>query len=119
MLGGDGGIGKSTLAIQIGVAGATSTTCFGLDVAPVNTFVLSAEDDRDEMHYRLEQIVNGLPGDREEHRRALDGKLWLLDATNELDPMLAIYDSRDGIKVTLTFERIEAFIREKNDAALD
>ncbi len=111
LLGGDGGVGKSTLAMQLGIAAAMGMPWLGIEIEKTRTLVLSAEDDQDEIHYRCEKIVEGLPGDREANRIALEGNLWLLDATDQLDPTLATYDA-SGIAPTDTFSRIEQFIRE-------
>jgi RecA-family ATPase len=114
LLGGDGGVGKSTLAMQLGAAAATGAFWLGADVNKTRTFVLSAEDDQDEMHFRLEKILEGLPGGREANRIALEGNLWLLDATDELDPTLATYDAAKRIAPTDTYSRIAEFIGENN-----
>lgn len=110
LLAGDGGTGKSTLALQLGIAAATGTPWVGNEVQRVRTLILSAEDDLDEMHFRCEKILEGLPGDSEANRKALGGNLWLLDATDALDPTLATYDEKAGIAPSETFKRIAAFI---------
>jgi RecA-family ATPase len=66
------------------------------------------------MHFRLEKILDGLPGGHEANRIALEDNLWLLDATDELDPTLTTYDDASGIAPTDTYSRIEQFIRENN-----
>ncbi len=114
LLAGDGGTGKSTLGMQLGIASAIGTSWLEIEVERTATLILSAEDDKDEMHWRCEKILGGLPGDRESNRAALEGKLWLLDATNELDPTLATYQAERGAEATDTFTRIERFIREHN-----
>jgi phage/plasmid primase-like uncharacterized protein/RecA-family ATPase len=114
LLGGDGGVGKSTLAMQLGVAAATGAFWLGADVNKARTFVLSAEDDQDEMHFRLEKILEGLPGGHGPNRIALEGNLWLLDATDELDPTLATYDAAKRVAPTDTYSRIAEFIGENN-----
>lgn len=53
LLSGDGGVGKSTLALQLAVAVATGTEWLGLKAARGSVVLLSAEDDRDELHRRL------------------------------------------------------------------
>jgi RecA-family ATPase len=53
LLSGDGGIGKSLLALQLGMARALGREWVGLLPEPGQTLVLSAEDDREEMHRRL------------------------------------------------------------------
>jgi RecA-family ATPase len=56
LLSGDGSIGKSLLALQLAVARATAREWIGLLPEPGRTLILSAEDDADEMHRRLEDI---------------------------------------------------------------
>jgi RecA-family ATPase len=111
LLGGDGGVGKSTLALQLGIAVATGTTWLGAEVEKTRTFVLSAEDDQDEMHFRLEKILDGLPGNREANRAALEDNFWFLDATEKLDPTLATYDAASRIAPTATYTQIAEFSR--------
>lgn len=57
LLGGDGGTGKSLLALQLAAAVATSTGWLGRGVLGGNAVFLSAEDDRDELHRRLADVV--------------------------------------------------------------
>lgn len=56
LLNGDGGVGKSLLALQLAVAVASGTPWIGLTVATGPVIYLSAEDDRDELHMRLVEI---------------------------------------------------------------
>lgn len=53
MLGGDGGLGKSTLAIQLMVAGALQKPWLGFRVEQCASIGLFCEDDRDELHRRF------------------------------------------------------------------
>ena len=53
---GDGGSGKSTLALQLSLACVAGGDWFGQNVAACNVLYVSAEDPRDEIHFRLEQI---------------------------------------------------------------
>ena len=59
MLSGDGGTGKSFLALQLAVAVASSGTWLGRSVASGTSVMLSAEDDKDELHRRLAEVVKG------------------------------------------------------------
>ena len=52
MLGGDGGAGKTTLALQLCVAGISGGKWIGLDVTHCNVLYVSAEDPRGEIHFR-------------------------------------------------------------------
>jgi RecA-family ATPase len=56
LLSGDGGIGKSLLALQLGMARALGREWIGLMPELGRTLVLSAEDNRDELHRRLDKI---------------------------------------------------------------
>jgi RecA-family ATPase len=56
-LGGDGAAGKSTLALQLAVARAIGCNWLSTSPVPGRTTILSAEDDSDEMHRRLEAIL--------------------------------------------------------------
>jgi RecA-family ATPase len=55
--GGDGETGKSTVALQLAVASAADLPWFGLKPAAGPVVVLSAEDDGDELHRRVEAIA--------------------------------------------------------------
>jgi RecA-family ATPase len=54
---GDGGTGKSTLALQLAAATALGLRWLGQEVRKGNVLYLSAEDDRDEVHRRLDAIT--------------------------------------------------------------
>jgi RecA-family ATPase len=56
LLSGDGSIGKSLLALQLAAGRALAREWIGLMPEPGRTLILSAEDDADEMHRRLEDI---------------------------------------------------------------
>jgi RecA-family ATPase len=57
LLYGEGGNGKSLLALALAVARATGNRWLGLDTLPGRTLVLSAEDDQDELQRRLADIA--------------------------------------------------------------
>lgn len=57
LLSGDGGTGKSLLMLQLAVAVATARPWLGLPVVAGRVIYLSAEDDEDELHRRLADIV--------------------------------------------------------------
>jgi RecA-family ATPase len=56
LLSGDGAVGKSTLALQLGTARALDRDWIGTAPAPGRTLYLSAEDEADELHRRLDAI---------------------------------------------------------------
>lgn len=57
LFGGDGGTGKSLLALQLAVAVATDTYWLGMKPAAGRVIFMSAEDDDDELHRRLDAIL--------------------------------------------------------------
>ncbi|MCJ2082768.1 AAA family ATPase [Methylobacterium sp. J-090] len=59
MIGGDGGVGKSLLAKQLACSTALGCEWIGHQVEPGRALYLSAEDDLDEVHRRLADIVRG------------------------------------------------------------
>lgn len=90
MLGGDGGVGKSLLALQLAVASAAGKKWIGHHPAQGPAMYISAEDDRDEMHRRVSDIAvsQGL------QMESL-GNLILRSLAGE-DALLAVADSRQG-----------------------
>jgi len=69
MMGGDGGTGKTLLAMQLTVCTGTNNEWLGHKIAkPGVVLYYGAEDDRDEMHRRLEDVCRGLDVDPAEHR---------------------------------------------------
>lgn len=58
MLAGDGGTGKSLLAMQLAVACTTGTRWMGHEVREGTALYFSAEDDADETHIRLRDICD-------------------------------------------------------------
>ncbi|AGI71748.1 putative P-loop containing nucleotide triphosphate hydrolase superfamily protein [Octadecabacter arcticus 238] len=57
LLGGDGGTGKSLLALQLAVSVATDRAWLGLGVGSGAALFISAEDDQDELHRRVVDIA--------------------------------------------------------------
>jgi RecA-family ATPase len=107
MLGGDGGTGKSLLALQLAVAAATGGRWIGREVArPGKVMFLSAEDDRHELHRRLSNICDsdGV-GVRDLDRlliRSLAGEdalLATLDRKTNTLKTTALHDSLDKAMV--------------------
>lgn len=54
---GDGGTGKSLLALQLAVAVCAGTNWAGREVQKGNALMISAEDEEDELHRRLDDIL--------------------------------------------------------------
>jgi len=59
LLGGDGGTGKSLLSLQLACAVALGRQWVGLPVSGGPALYISAEDDLDEIHRRLEDVARG------------------------------------------------------------
>lgn len=57
LLSGDGGTGKSLLALQLAYAVANGGKWMGTDTKAGNVLFLTAEDDKDELHRRLHRIA--------------------------------------------------------------
>ena len=119
MLGGDGSVGKSTLAEQLGVATAAGKPWLGTSPQPGSVVYLSAEDDLDELHRRLEDITAGYGVDIADLRNfhfvplagadavlaAPEGKTGLIAATRiwrGLEVVIERYKPRLVIVDTLT-----------------
>jgi hypothetical protein len=58
---GDGGMGKTLLAQQLGTACATGTAWLGMDVCRCRVLAVLCEDDRDELH-RRQRAINAACG---------------------------------------------------------
>ena len=82
LLSGDGGVGKSLLALQLCVSTALSSSWCGLSVAQGSALFLTAEDEIPELHRRLDDIICG-------RYTGLAGKLWLTSLCEE-DAVLAV-----------------------------
>lgn len=93
LLQGDGGTGKSILALQLAVATVTGRKWLGQDVRRGNALYLSAEDDRGELHRRLDGICidlgigfDDLPGLKIVDVTGADAVLAAADRTGRLLP---------------------------------
>ena len=92
MLGGDGGTGKSLLAMQLATAVAARTHWIGRPVArPGVALYLSAEDDRDELRRRVAAIA------RAEGLEAQSLSNLLVRSMADEEPLLAVLDPRKGL----------------------
>lgn len=59
LLGGDGGLGKSLLMLQLQTAAATATPWLGVPTEACSSFGLYCEDDEGELHRRMAAICDG------------------------------------------------------------
>ena len=90
MLGGDGGVGKSLIALQLAVASAAGKTWIEHHPAHGRAMYISAEDDRDEMHRRVADIAASQALDM------ADMQDLILRSLAGEDALLAVADSRQG-----------------------
>jgi RecA-family ATPase len=105
MLSGDGGQGKSLLALQLAVARTLARDWIGLLPEPGRTLILSAEDDSDEMHRRLDAIrkfYGASFADLEDIR--------LIDLVGE-DSLLAIL-AKGKIEASPAYQALDAYAAE-------
>ncbi|GJE59792.1 hypothetical protein MPOCJGCO_1894 [Methylobacterium trifolii] len=105
LLSGDGGTGKSLLAMQLATCCAVGSPFMGMELARRKVLYLAAEDDIDELHRRQQDINQGLGiefGDLEE-------QLWFRTLKGE-DALLAVSDGKGrGLKATPTYDNLKAF----------
>jgi RecA-family ATPase len=99
-LGADGGTGKTTLALQLGVACATGTSWLGKATRQCPVLYLSAEDDLNELHFRLEKIAHHM-----EIARAVDD-LYLAPLAGK-DALLAGPAPEGGVKASALLASLE------------
>lgn len=107
MIGGDGGTGKTTLALQLAISSITGDNWLGLPVNKCNIIYVSAEDPEPEVHYRLEQVTKHRPVPPNELRQ-----LTLIDLAGK-DATLAYFD-RGFLKPTQLSSQIEEIACERN-----
>ena len=111
MLSGDGGTGKSMVALQLACAVATEARWLGRGVAHGRVLFISAEDDEDELHRRLDSIVQAEGGSFE----ALED-LTLRSLAGE-DALLAMTDPGGRVLTpSALYAEIERFIEQDRPA---
>jgi RecA-family ATPase len=91
---GDGAVGKSLLAIMLGVACVTGVLWLGYTVQRGPFVYLCCEDDLDEVHRRLEDVCRGMGVDM-----AALGDFHIVPLADE-DSVLATADGRSSVLVT-------------------
>lgn len=111
LLGGDGGTGKSLLALQLAAATALRRQWLGFDVSGGRALYLSAEDDVDELHRRLASIANV------EGVGMADLDELLIAPMAGKDAVLAAASGKGGeVRATKLFERLERAVSEATPA---
>lgn len=93
LLTGNGGLGKTLLALQLACAAALGHDWLGKRVRPVKVLAFCCEDDQDELHRRLQQILHSSDaefGDLENFllfsRVGEDNALWHYDSQGRPRP---------------------------------
>lgn len=111
LLSGDGGTGKSLLALQLAAAMAIGAPWLGQEVKFGTSVFLSAEDDRGEIHRRVVDIA------RAEAKSLADlGRLKLSSLAGE-DALLATQQG-PTMKITALFREIDAYLAEADPTLL-
>lgn len=106
LLQGDGGAGKSLLALQLAASTVLGRAWLGQEVRRGNVLYLSAEDDRDEVHRRLEAITL----DYGVQLADLSG-LKVLDMTGR-DSILAAADRAGRLQATALWGELQSLISQ-------
>lgn len=103
---GDGGTGKSLLALQLAVDVAIGGAWLGKDTCAGHSLFISAEDDQDELHRRVKDVATSCFIDVSDldrlHLRSLAGE----------DALLATLSAGGGIDPSDLFGEIEAYAAE-------
>ena len=82
LLSGDGGIGKSRLALQLAIARSLGEAFLGLATKPGATLFVSAEDDEAEIHRRIVDLCGGFGCQHYELNNLFIKSIADRDATN-------------------------------------
>lgn len=105
LLTGDGGTGKSLVAIQLAVACAAGKPWLGRKAASGQALFISAEDDEDELHRRLQDVAQA----EDVEFSSLD-QLTIRSLAGE-DALLASLEPRSGtLRRSSLYNEIDAFL---------
>jgi len=103
IISGDGGVGKSLLALQIGAAGCMGSETLGMTLLGGRTLYLGAEDEAEEFHRRLLAIVSA-------HGKTLaDLEDFRLVPLAGMDALLAIPDNKGVMQPTPLWTSVEEY----------
>lgn len=106
ILNGDGGVGKSLLALQIAAAGAMSVDTLDIEPWAGRSMYVGAEDEADEFHRRLVDIAKS-------HGKELDDLfMFSLLPLADRDALLATPDKSGNMKPTALWAKIVEFACE-------
>ena len=106
LLTGDGGTGKSLLALQLMIAATSSTRWLGLSVMPCKALGIFAEDDEGELHRRMKAVADA--GQIEVGR--LSDMAWrsaVVDACELIE-----LDAAGQVQPTIYYRRLESAVRD-------
>ncbi|MCZ4287865.1 AAA family ATPase [Hoeflea alexandrii] len=104
ILNGDGGVGKSLLALQIAAASASASDVCGLSPAPGRALYVGAEDDADEFHRRLADIATA------QGRALSDLENLRVVSLADSDALLAIPNKAGNLEPTSLFQSLVASV---------
>jgi len=106
LLSGDGGVGKSLLALQIAAAGAMSVETLGLAPWAGEVLYVGAEDESDEFHRRLADIAKA-------HDRTLaDLFMFRLLPMADMDALLSVPDKAGNMRPTPLWQDLTEYAAE-------
>lgn len=106
ILAGDGGVGKSLLALQIAAASALGCETIGLQPLAGRVLYLGAEDEDTEFHRRLADIVHA------HHRQLSDLDDMRLVPMADRDALLASPDRSGNMQPTANWLKLVAMLEE-------
>lgn len=101
LLSGDGGVGKSLIAMQLQIAAAAGRQWLGLPTVPCRSIGFYAEDESDELHRRLCALAELMDVDI----ASLSAMAWRSAVADEAD--LIQPDDRGTVRPTAYFHRME------------
>jgi RecA-family ATPase len=101
LLSGDGGVGKSLLAMQLQLSSATATQWLGLETTPCRSLGIYAEDEEDELHRRLCAIAELAGIDL----AVLERMAWRSAVADQAE--LVEIDEQQGIRPTAYYHTVE------------
>ncbi len=105
LLSGDGGVGKSLLAMELMVSLASGAPWLGIPITACRTFGVFAEDDEDELHRRLDAIAKAENIDI----TALDNMAWHCAVTDPCELVEA--DPSGNLRATIYYRQLEKAVK--------